>query len=141
MPSIAAVTASAFILMKSVRVLSRSKMMARTKPPRCLFGRDADSSSQADLAVVDANVEPAVGIAADPRLVGDRGPIPTVVGQGEQHSVTALPAIGKALLHPVPPPLPGHAPGFAAASARGHSRRAPPRGVNRSSRPRAKRRG
>src|SRR5947208_13800869 len=85
MPSIAASTAAAFIFMKSTSVLSRSNTMARiTRTP----GGDslrggAQGSAEADLAVVDANVEPAIGIAAHPGLVGDRGAIPPVVGQRE----------------------------------------------------------
>src|SRR5262245_42787063 len=137
MPSMAALTASDFIFMKSVRVLSRSKTMARIKrglrsgnprrpaiawasrwsiasngavrsapaglrsfarprrrvvrsSRRRLLRGDADAASLADLAVVDANVETAVGVVAHPRLVGDRGAIATVVGERKQHPVVAL---------------------------------------------------
>src|SRR5580765_2583573 len=100
MPSIAAVTASDFIFMKSVSVLSRSKTIARIKralrvrtvaatrrggasgpagAPRDggrgmveaarlpSFRGRPDRAAQADLAVVDPQVESARGIAADPR--------------------------------------------------------------------------
>src|SRR5689334_19801545 len=81
MPSIAASTAAAFIFMKSTSVLSRSNTIARINGPpgarHCVraraaprpavqsLGRDADRAADADLAVVDADVEPALGIAAD----------------------------------------------------------------------------
>src|SRR6185369_4421378 len=106
MPSMAALIASSFIFMKSVSVLSRSKMMARTNVASLagLLGRDADPAPQADLTVVDADVEPATGIAAYPCLVGDGGPVAAVVGQREQHSVAALSAFRKAHVHPNPLP-------------------------------------
>src|SRR5438034_11850066 len=107
MPSIAAATASDFIFMKSTRVLSRSKTMARiNQAPRAdrerelggvpSLGREADGPPQADLPVVDANVEPACGIAAHPGLVVDGRSVAAVIRKREQHAIVALPALRKA---------------------------------------------
>src|SRR6266516_5268721 len=107
MPSIAALTASAFIFMKSVSVLSRSKMIARinARPARLgLLGRWSDPAAQADLAIVDADVVAAGWIVADPRLVRDGGPVPPVVGQREKDSIPAFAALGKPHVHPDPLP-------------------------------------
>src|SRR6266436_1557176 len=113
MPSIAAVTASPFMRMKSTSVLSRSNTMAwimaaprRAPPPatRSRAGRSLrrgpDRAAQRDLAVVDPQVETAGRIAADPGLVGDGRSIPTIVGKRQQHAVLALSAFGEMRLHP-----------------------------------------
>src|SRR5262245_56937589 len=70
-----------------------------------LLRGDSDFAPQADLAVVDADVESARGIAADPCLVGDGRTVAPIVRQREQHSVLALATLGKIDLHPlhVPP--------------------------------------
>src|SRR6188474_803615 len=99
MPSMAASTAEAFIFMKSTSVLSRSKTTARITRVGSL-GRDADGAAEADLAIVDTNVEAARRIAAHPRLVVDRGAVAPVVRQRQQHAVVALPALGKTRDHP-----------------------------------------
>src|SRR5262245_5123640 len=52
----------------------------------------ADRPSEADLAVVDPEVEAAIGIGADPGLVGDRGPFATVVGEGDEAALRAFQA-------------------------------------------------
>src|SRR6266545_5415812 len=105
MPSIAASIAAAFIFMKSVSVLSRSKTMARINPAlRALLAREADAAPQADLAVVDPQVEPAARVAAHPGLVGDGRPVAPVVGEWQQHAVVAFPALGEAHFHPGPLP-------------------------------------
>src|SRR5688500_10148613 len=51
-----------------------------------------DRAAEAQLTVVDADVEPAVGVAADPGLVGDRCAIAAVVAHREQVAVAALSA-------------------------------------------------
>src|SRR3954471_10051064 len=50
----------------------------------------ADGSSEADLAVVDSEVEAAVGIGADPGLVRDRSPLAAVVGEGDEAAFRAF---------------------------------------------------
>src|SRR5690606_39013795 len=49
-----------------------------------------DRPAEADLAVVDAKIEAAIGIGADPGLVGDRGAVPAIVGEWNQASPRAL---------------------------------------------------
>src|SRR5437016_8590183 len=105
MPSIAASMAAAFIFMKSVSVLSRSRTIARINPAlRTLLARESDAAAETDLAVVDAKVEPARRIAAHPGLVRDRRALATVVGKRQQNPVVALPALRKRDFHPSPPP-------------------------------------
>src|SRR2546426_7099160 len=105
MPSIAASIAAAFIFMKSVSVLSRSRTIARINPAlRTLLARESDAAAETDLAVVDAKVEPARRIAAHPGLVRDRRALATVVGKRQQNPVVALPALRKRDFHPSPPP-------------------------------------
>src|SRR5262245_623036 len=105
MPSIAASMAAAFIFMKSVRVLSRSRTIARINPAlRTLLAREPDAAAEADLAVVDAKVEPASRIAAHPGLVRDGCSVAAVVGERQQNPVVALPALRKRDFHPSPPP-------------------------------------
>src|SRR5688572_30553663 len=112
MALIAASTARRFIDMKSTSVLSRSKTIARIMPAPPpvsggrLFERLADRSADRDLAVVDADVEPAVGVAADPGLVPDRGPLPPVVRQGDQNALLALQTLWELRLRHRRPPLP-----------------------------------
>src|SRR5258708_6320565 len=90
-PSIAAATASSFIFMKSTSVLSRSNTMARITNAALRGGpsldRGSDRAPEADLAVVDAEVEAARRIAAHPGLVVDRRAVAPVVRQGQQHPV------------------------------------------------------
>src|SRR6185436_13810156 len=52
----------------------------------CLFLRLTYHLAQADLAVVDANVESTRRIRADPGFEGDRGAIPAVVRERDQDS-------------------------------------------------------
>src|SRR5262245_25707745 len=92
MPSIAASTASDFIFMKSTRVLSRSKTMARINRVVPLLARQADGSPQTDFTVVDPDVEAARRVAADPRLVVDRRAVAAVVRQRKQHAVVTFAA-------------------------------------------------
>src|SRR6185295_10943715 len=49
-----------------------------------------DRPPDRDLAVVDPEIEPALGIGADPGLVGDRRSVPPVVGEWNQHPLRAL---------------------------------------------------
>src|SRR5438876_6847284 len=103
MPSIAASTASAFIFMKSVSVLSRSRTMARitrSDSAGASLRGGADGAAQADLAVVDSHVEATHGVRAHPGLVGDRRALAPVVRQRQQHAVFALAALGKVPLRP-----------------------------------------
>src|SRR2546425_381823 len=51
---------------------------ARTASKR-LLGALADRATEGDLPVIDADVEPALRVAADPGLVGDRRPVAAVV--------------------------------------------------------------
>src|SRR5262249_48720487 len=105
MPSIAASIAAAFIFMKSVSGLSRSRTIARINCLlRTLVAREPDAATEADLAVVDAEVEPAGRIAAHPGLVRDRRSIATVIGERQQNPVVALPALRKRDIHPSPLP-------------------------------------
>src|SRR5687768_1373048 len=53
----------------------------------------ADGAAEADLAVVDADVEAAVGVGAHPRLVGDGGAFAAVVRQRHQDPLVALLAL------------------------------------------------
>src|SRR5262245_53817570 len=113
MPSIAASMAAAFIFMKSVSVLSRSRTIARINEGsalRTLLAREPDTAAEADLAVVDAKVEPAGRIAAHPGLVRDGRSVATVVGERKQNSVVALPALRKRDFHPSPLPPDAAAP-------------------------------
>src|SRR5947209_6107463 len=103
-PSIAASTASDFIFMKSTSVLSRSKTMAWITPGVPSLGREADRSSQTDFAVVDADIEAAGRIAADPRLVVDGRSITAVIGEWQQNPIVALAALGVSRFHPGPLP-------------------------------------
>src|SRR5262249_54780860 len=50
-----------------------------------LAGR-TDRAAETDFAVVDANVEAAGGIGADPSFVGDRGAVPAVIRKWDEHS-------------------------------------------------------
>src|SRR5215831_6132653 len=105
MPSMAAFTASDFMRMKSVSVLSRSKTIARIKQfDPGSFARGHDGAAQTDLAVVDAKIETARRVVAHPRLVRDRRAVATVVGERQQHAFVALHALGKAHFHPRPLP-------------------------------------
>src|SRR5207247_4000051 len=61
-----------------------------------------DAAAEADLTVVDPDVEPARGVAAHPGLVGDRRPIATVVRERQQHTIVALATLGEIDLHPDP---------------------------------------
>src|SRR5688572_28316162 len=156
MPSTAASIAARFIFMKSVSVLSRSKMMARItrfRPDReevsrrgrsrgralarhgsragqrrpVLLGRGTYRAAQADLTIVDADVEAACGVGADPGLVGDRGAISAVVRKWDQDTGGAFPAVRKIDFH-----LPGHTPPPHRPShetrSRVHQGHSPPRG-------------
>src|SRR6476646_2012180 len=108
MPSMAALTAASFMRMKSVSVLSRSKTIARitrVAPRSGSLGGRAYHAAEADLAVVDAQVEAARRVVADPGLVGDWRAVASVVGQREQHALSALAARGKRF-HPKALPLP-----------------------------------
>src|SRR3954469_23768964 len=69
-------------------------MPGRTRPGALLLG-GADAASVAQLAVVDPDVEPALGIAAHPRLEGDGGSVAAVVAQRKERARTALTAGGK----------------------------------------------
>src|SRR5690606_7983682 len=53
----------------------------------------ADGPAEADLAVVDPDVEPALGIGAHPRLVGDGRSIASVVRERQHLAVLTLPAL------------------------------------------------
>src|SRR5262245_53825 len=57
-----------------------------------LFVRLAHGPSETDLAVVDPQVEPAVRIAAHPRLVRDGCAVLAVVAQREERTFTTLTA-------------------------------------------------
>src|SRR5215471_16268174 len=110
-PSTAASIAARFIFMKSVSVLSRSKMMARimvgtpSLPRLGLLAGRTDGAAETDFAVVDANVETAGGIGANPGFVGDRSAVPAVVRKWDEHSRRALSALRKLHFHVPDPPL------------------------------------
>src|SRR5437763_5578948 len=55
-----------------------------------LFVALPDGPAEGDLAVVDAEIEPAVGIGADPGLISDRRTFAAVVGQRDQGPLGAL---------------------------------------------------
>jgi hypothetical protein len=59
---------------------------------RLLFVRLTHGPSETDLAVVDPQVEPAFGIAADPRLVSDGSAVLTVIAEREEGALTTLSA-------------------------------------------------
>jgi hypothetical protein len=54
--------------------------------------RRTHGPSEADLAVVDSQVEAAIRIAAHPRLVRDRRAIPAVVAERKERALATLPA-------------------------------------------------
>src|SRR5687767_11490074 len=60
---------------------------------RALLVRLSERPTEVDLAVVDADVEPAVRIAADPCLVGNGCTIPAVVAHRQQFAVPAFPTL------------------------------------------------
>ena len=70
---------------------------------RALFVRFSDVSPHTDCAVVDSEVESAFRIAANPGLVPDRRPLPTVVGKREQGPCRAPEARDKLRFHSVLP--------------------------------------
>src|SRR5688572_25261443 len=103
MPWMAESIARCFIRMKSVSVLSRSKKTAlitrRSRLPG-LLGGGPDHAAQADLTVIDTNIEAAVGIGAHPGFVGDRCALAAIIRERNQHTRTALHAFRKSeLLH------------------------------------------
>jgi hypothetical protein len=69
---------------------------AAGRPPHVaaslLFVRRTHGPSEADLAVVDSQVEAAIRIAAHPRLVRDRRAIPAVVAERKERALATLPA-------------------------------------------------
>src|SRR5947207_1695752 len=76
-----------------------------------LFRALADGATEGDLPVIDADVEPAFGIRADPGLVCDRRPVAAVVRQRDEKTVLTFPAGGPLsdIVH-APPPSPDPAP-------------------------------
>ena len=68
-----------------------------------LFVGFGDVSPHTDFAVVDSEVESALRIAANPGLVPDRRPLPTVVGKREQGPRRAPEARDKLRFHSVLP--------------------------------------
>jgi hypothetical protein len=68
-----------------------------------LFVRLGDVSSHADFAVIDTQVEPAIGAIADPGLIVNRRAIAPVVGQRKQDTRIALQTLCKLIFHPYPP--------------------------------------
>src|SRR5580765_4602512 len=63
----------------------------------------SDRPPEGDLAVIDAEIEAAVGIGTDPRLVRDRRALAPVVGERNQGTLRALLARRKFDLVHVPP--------------------------------------
>src|SRR5207248_995714 len=77
---------------------------ARARRPSLLEAL-ADRPTEGDLSVIDAYVEPAFRVSADPRLVRNRRPVATVVRQRDQETLLTLPAGGPFfhVLHAAPP--------------------------------------
>src|SRR5439155_17979500 len=72
--------------------------------------RRADGTPVTQFAVIDADVEAAVGVAARPGLVGDRRAVATVVAEWEQRAGSASPAGGqfrRSVHRPLPTQLTG----------------------------------
>src|SRR5690606_8096977 len=70
---------------------ARSTIHSSPAPGRCgLFVALADSTTEADLAVVYPDIETAVGVGADPRLEGDRCSITPVIREWEHEPDVAL---------------------------------------------------
>src|SRR6185503_6705745 len=96
-----------------------------------------DDAPEADLPVIDAQIEPALRVGAHPRLVGDRRAFAAVVGERNQRAVATLLAarpfdgwIGHAELLPAPSPSP-----LRSTPAK-HTRRTPARTHTRPRNPR-----
>src|SRR6476661_8105071 len=71
-------------------VVMRGAPGPRARSPCGLLLRRADHSSVAQLAVVDAEVEAALGIAAGPRLERDGSSVATVVAERQQEALAAF---------------------------------------------------
>src|SRR5690348_12970646 len=70
--------------------------------PGHLLVRLGECPPEADLSVVDPDVEPAIGIVAHPRLEDDRRTIAAVVTERKHGSLVALPARRQLLyIHPI----------------------------------------
>src|SRR5689334_5834748 len=54
-----------------------------------------DRAPEADLAVVDPDVEAALRVAADPRLVGDRRAVAPIIRERQERSFATFPAVGE----------------------------------------------
>src|SRR5665213_1162354 len=99
-----AAIAAASLAAASAAVVTRTSVIRRRRRA-CSFVRLCDCAAEADLAVVDADVEAALGIAANPRLVHDRRPIAPVVAQRQHRTLLTFPAVRKRIvLHAATPP-------------------------------------
>src|SRR5690242_660848 len=86
-PAIAAASRAADCPLVTTKTRGRSL----TAAARVSLVRDPDRASVAQLTVIDAHVETAIGVAARPRFVRDRRAIATVVAHWKQRSFLALP--------------------------------------------------
>src|SRR6185437_1629732 len=74
-------------------------------PPHPSFVRLADRPPKADLAVVDANVETALGVVAHPRLVGDGRSFASIIAERKHGSLAAFATVRQlAHIHCSSPP-------------------------------------
>src|SRR2546430_16206661 len=74
---------------------------------KSLFEALADRAPERDLRVVNADVEPAVGVRAHPGLVGDRRAVTPVIRQRNEETLLALLTGGPFPgVHAAPPPSP-----------------------------------
>src|SRR5207249_10049923 len=65
----------------------------------------ADGATEGDLPVIDADIEPALGVRADPRLISDRRPVAAIVRRRNEETLLALSAGGPLphVVHAAPP--------------------------------------
>src|SRR5690606_6691270 len=74
---------------------AHDSFLVGTDPGHLLLVTLADRPSEADLAIIDADIEAAFGADADPRLEGDRGPVTSVVRKWHELAVIAFAALGE----------------------------------------------
>src|SRR2546429_2237346 len=82
---------------------ARSRQVRARRPS--LLEALADGATEGDLPVIDADIEPALGVRADPRLVRDRRPVAAIVRQRNEETLLALSAGGPLphVVHAAPP--------------------------------------
>ena len=89
------------ILLKKVEK-ERSARLNRTS---FLLGRNPYGLAKTYLTIVYADGKAAVWIRADPGFISYARPLPSVIGQRQKHSLVALKAFWKILLHTFPTSL------------------------------------